>query len=149
MWLIVGQLPIKAAWRDAPFALWDFSQSNKYVRNFNLNWQFCFYELVKNTKSEYHHRILHIRISLGTKFQLKLTVLIFWTKFAQKRVFPIENRKSEQHHGILLIRISLGIKFHLKLTILIFWTKFAQKGQFQSKTKKVNSIIEFCIFELV
>ena len=28
--------------------------------------------------------ILRIRISLRTKFQLKLTILIFWTKFAQK-----------------------------------------------------------------
>ena len=39
---------------------------------------------VKNGKSEHHHCILHIGISLGTKFQLKLTNLIFWTKFAQK-----------------------------------------------------------------
>ena len=29
MWLIVGQLPIKAGWWDAPLALWDFSWSNK------------------------------------------------------------------------------------------------------------------------
>ena len=31
---------------------------------------------------------------------------------------------------------------------MTFWSKFAQKGYFRSKTKKVNSIIEFCIFEL-
>ena len=30
---------------------------------------------------------MHIRISLGTKFQLKLRILIFWTKFAQKEFF--------------------------------------------------------------
>ena len=29
MWLIVGQIPIKAGWWDASLALWDFSQSNK------------------------------------------------------------------------------------------------------------------------
>ena len=28
--------------------------------------------------SEQHHWILHIEISLGTKFQLKLTISIFW-----------------------------------------------------------------------
>ena len=39
-------------------------------------------------------------------------------------------------------------KFQLKMIILIFWTKFAQKGYFRSKTKKVNNIIGFCIFEL-
>ena len=44
--------------------------------------------------------------------------------------------------------ISLGTTFQLKLTILIFWTKFVQRKHFWSKTKKVNSIIEFCIFEL-
>ena len=43
-------------------------------------------------KSEHHHEILRIRISLGTKFQLKLTILIFLTKFVQKE-FPVENGK--------------------------------------------------------
>ena len=37
-------------------------------------------------------------------------------------------------------------KFSLKLTILTFGTKFYH---FRSKKKKVNTIIEFCIFELV
>ena len=60
----------------------------------------------------------------------------------------MENEKSEHHHSILHIRISLGIKFHLRLTILTIWTKFAPKGHFRSKTEKVNSIIEFWIFEL-
>ena len=32
---------------------------------------------VQNRKSEYHHRILPIQNSLGTKFQLKLTILNF------------------------------------------------------------------------
>ena len=36
---------------------------------------------IKNRKSGHHHWILHVRISVGTKFQLKLTILIFWTKF--------------------------------------------------------------------
>ena len=31
-------------------------------------------------KKENHHRILDIRNSLGTKFQLSLTILNFWTK---------------------------------------------------------------------
>ena len=42
--------------------------------------------MVKNEKSEHHHLILHIRIGLGTKFQLKLTILFFWTKFTKKKV---------------------------------------------------------------
>ena len=46
-------------------------------------------------------------------------------------------------------RVIVGTEFQLKLTILIFWTKFAQKGCFCSKTEKVNTTIDFCIFELV
>ena len=31
---------------------------------------------------EHNHLIQHIQISLNTQFNLKQTVLIFWTKFA-------------------------------------------------------------------
>ena len=50
--------------------------------------------LVSSRKSEYYHWILYIRISLGTKFQLKVTILIFWTKFAQKGELWSETEKS-------------------------------------------------------
>ena len=71
------------------------------VRNFSSNWQFWFFGPnlpkkvfpVKNRKSEHHHGILHIWISLGTKFQLKLIILSFWTKFTQKMYFQ---SKTEQ-----------------------------------------------------
>ena len=46
---------------------------------------------VENRKSEHHHEILDICISLDTKFQLKLIILRFQTKFTQKKVFPVEN----------------------------------------------------------
>ena len=40
--------------------------------------------------------MLHNQISLGAKFQLQQTILIFWTKFApQKRILPTKNRKNE------------------------------------------------------
>ena len=51
---------------------------------------------VENWKSENHHGILHILISLVSKCQLKLIILSFWTKFTQKKVFPVENRTSSQ-----------------------------------------------------
>ena len=44
---------------------------------------------------------------------------------------------------------TVGIKSQLTLTIFIFWTKFAQKEYFRSKTKKVKTTIEFCVFQLV
>ena len=84
---------------------------------------------------------------LWNKFQLKLTILIFWSKFTSKKILSAEDRKSELLDRILQIRISLGNKFQLKLTIFINWTKFAQKRYFWSKTEKVITTIEFGIFE--
>ena len=37
--------------------------------------------------------MLHIRISPGTKFRFKLTVLIFWTKFTQKGYLRSKSEK--------------------------------------------------------
>ena len=95
------------------------------------------------------HRILRIRISLGSRFQLQQTILIFWNRFPIKRILPFKNRKSEHHHWILHIWVGLSTKSQLKLKIFIFWTKFAQKGYFQSKADAMNISIEFCIFKLV
>ena len=103
---------------------------------------------LKNKKTEQPYWILHIWISVGTKFQLQLIILTFGLNLPQK---DISNQKqtNEYHHWILHVRIIVGTKFQFKVRILIFWTKFAQKGYFHWKTKKVNSIIEFCVFKLV
>ena len=90
-----------------------------------------------------------MKMIVGTKFQLKLTILIFWANFRQKKVFPAQNRKSEHHHWVLPIQISLRTKFHFKQTVLSCGTKFAQKECFWSETEKMNMTIEFCMFKLV
>ena len=74
--------------------------------------------LVQNRKIRHHHWILHIQISLSTKFQHKLIILIFWTKFASKKVFSVKMEKNEHHHCILHIHISISTNFQLKLSIL-------------------------------
>ena len=66
----------------------------------------------------------------------------------RKKVFRIKNRKSEHHHCILQIRISLGIKFHLKMTTFNFLDQISPNRVFLIWTEKVNSAIEFWIFEL-
>ena len=74
------------------------------VRNISSNWQFWFFELnlpkmvfpVKNRKCEHRDGILHIWISIGTKFQLKLIILSFWTKFTQKRYFQLKTEQAVQ-----------------------------------------------------
>ena len=57
-------------------------------------------------------------------------------------------KKSENDYWILHTLISMVIKFQPKLTILTFWTKYAKKGYFQFKIEKVNTTIDFSIFEL-
>ena len=74
------------------------------VQNFSSNWQFWFFGQdllkkifpIKNRKSEHRHGILHIWISLGTKFQLKLIILSFQTKFTQKRYFQLKTEQAVQ-----------------------------------------------------
>ena len=79
-----------------------------YVLNFSLNWRAWFIgpnftkkgaSALKQKTNEQHHRILHMRISLGTKFQVKLTFLIFLIKFVQKRTFRSKTEKSTFPHG--------------------------------------------------
>ena len=79
------------------------------VRNFSSNWQFWFFGPnlpkkvfpVKNSKCEHHQWILHIQISLGTRFQLKLTILIFLTRFTQKGFFWSKTEKVNTTYFLL------------------------------------------------
>ena len=74
------------------------------LQNFSSNWQFLSFGPnlpkklfpVEKRKNEHHHGILHIWISLGTKFQLKLIILSFWTKFTQKRYFQLKTEQTVQ-----------------------------------------------------
>ena len=65
-----------------------------WVPNISLNWQFFFDQIcptrvlpVSNKPTKNYHRILHIRIKLCIRFQLKLIILDFWTKFPEKGYF--------------------------------------------------------------
>ena len=59
---------------------------------------------VKNKKSEQNHWILHIWISLGTKFQLNWKFWFFGHQIYPKRTFMVQKSKTEHHHWILYIR---------------------------------------------
>ena len=74
----------------------------------------------------------------------------FWDKFPKKGIPPVKNTKKWTSLLNLHIWIGLSTNFQLKLTIAIFWAKFAKKITcFQSKTDKIDTTIEFCVFELV
>ena len=44
-------------------------------------------------QSEHYHQIRYIRNSLGTTFQLKLSIVNFWTKLTQKVYFQPKTEK--------------------------------------------------------
>ena len=50
---------------------------------------------------------------LGTKFQLKLTILNFRMKLTQRGYFQSTKENNENHHRILHIRTGLGSIFEL------------------------------------
>ena len=56
------------------------------------------YFLSKKEKNENYNQISHIQNNLGSEFQLQQTIFIFWNKFPQERLHPVENRKNEHHH---------------------------------------------------
>ena len=79
--------------------------------------------------------VLHIRISLCTKFQHAITILNFGTKVTQKRIY-FKIRKSEHHHWILHIWISLSTKFYSKQKTFEFWNQISPKRVFPVENGK-------------
>ena len=67
----------------------------------------------KTEKSEHHHWIQHVQISLRKRVQVKLTILFFRTKFSQKGYSRSKTGK---------VTIEFCIFELVKLIILIFWT---------------------------
>ena len=96
---------------------------------------------VEKWKSEHHYWFLHIWICQGTKFQLKLTVVIFWTKFTQKE-YLLKIGKKWTTYEFCIFQISRHQTSASRI-------KFVPKWYFQSKTENVNSTTQFCIFKLV
>ena len=93
----------------------------------------------KTEKNEQHHRILHIQVSLCTKFQLKLIILIFFFfyQICPKREFPVENGK--RHLCVRSFRT--GTDRHndllMSLLLLVAETKSAVKKQFFKKNLRL------------
>ena len=87
---------------------------------------------------------LAIRISLGSKFQLKLAVLIFWTRFAQKGYFWSKTAKVNtiielcilELEYILRITISVKNKFYPLIKLMTY-------PHFKTKSPKFHNVILF------
>ena len=61
---------------------------------------------------------MHTGISLGTKCQLKLTILIFWTKSAKKMCFQFQTEKVKITTEFYIFELVLVPNFNVNC---IFW----------------------------
>ena len=85
---------------------------------------------LKNRKRHHHQWTVYFRISLGNKFQLKVTILILWTKFAQKRYFWWKTEKVNITIEICLFELVWIPNFNVNWQFLFFGGKLATKGCF-------------------
>ena len=103
--------------------------------------------LVNNRKSEHHLWILHIWISLGTKFKLKIKFLIFWTKFVHKEFFRW--KWTEVNITIKFYILKLVKVPNLSLICQFWFLKLnLNKKVFLVKKRKRKHTIAFYIFQL-
>ena len=127
-------------------------QKRSTTKKRNITIEFCIFEIVQvpNLSLNFwtrltqkgngnHHRILHIRISLSSKFQLQQTILTFWNEFHIKRIPLVKTEK---------MNITIAIpNFSLKKQFSLFCTNFPKKDTFSLK-HETNMTIEFSVFEL-
>ena len=130
-----------------------------FLPSFSVNWYFWFFGpnfsktdvfgIKHNNLWTTPHWILNIWISLANKFQLKLKILIFDTKFVQRGFFPSNTKKVNSAMEFCIFELVYVLNLSLNWYFLIFWTKFAKKTFFPFKTDKVKSAIDLCISQLV
>ena len=99
---------------------------------FAPKWEFP----AKSKKSEHHHWILHIWISLGTKFQLKLIILTSWTKFAQKGYFQSKIKKVNNITEFCIFQLLYVSSVILNWQFWHFGSNLPKKGISNWKRKK-------------
>ena len=78
---------------------------------------------------------IELWISLGTKFQVKLKILFFWTKFAQKEYSWSKTEKVNIVIEFCIFKLVWVPNFSLDLTIGFFGPNFPKKGVSSLKLK--------------
>ena len=95
----------------------------------------------KKQKSEHNHWILYIGICLGTKFQLKLTVLTFLTEVTQEKYFLLKMQKVNTSFEFCIFKLVCVPNFILNKQFWILGSYLPKMGK--------NIRIHFYIFKLV
>ena len=84
---------------------------------------------------EHHHWILHIRITLGNKFHVKLKILIFWIKFALKEYFRSKMEKVNITIAFCIFELVWVPNFNLQKQFWILESNLPKKCIFGRKQK--------------
>ena len=132
-----------------------FCIRNFLAPNFSKKWQFWFFvrnfpeNAIKNRKIEHGHGVLHIRMSVGTKFHWQQTVLKY--SFCPKTLylFLVKNRKTEQLHLILHKGICLSTKLSYLPKVDIFdeWASLLNSAYSNKSTSTDIICLQFNVFQ--
>ena len=95
----------------------------------------------KKEINENHHRILNIRIKLGSKFQLEQKILIFWNNFLKKEYFQSKTEKLNISIGLFIFELVKVPDFSLNRQIWIFGPNLPKKGF--SSLKQIKCCMSF------
>ena len=88
------------------------------VPNFSLNWKFrCFGPTLATSRNwkkwtPQLNSAYWNRISLVTKFQLKLPIFMFWTKFIQKGYFRLKTEKVNMTIEFCILKLVTVLQLH-------------------------------------
>ena len=104
---------------------WRSSEIRKHWENLKTSWNYC--------------------PVLSRPLDMKILSVLVKIELFRSAVFHLNFRVCLKY----FVNDCVGTKFQFKRTYLIFWIKFSWKRYFLSKTEKVNTTMEFCIFELV
>ena len=91
-----------------------------------------------------------LKISITTKRQIKLTILIFFTNLAREGIFLYKNENVNTAFQYRIFKFVYVTNLNLYIRILMFWTKKGYlEGYLEYNKEKVNTNIELNIFQVV
>ena len=94
---------------------WSKYKISAWNNNFDFLEQLCPKTVLPpKNRGEHHYWVLHCQISLITKLQLETTILIFSSKFEQKRYFGSKPRNVSMTIELCIFRLVYILNFSLK-----------------------------------
>ena len=107
--------------------------------SFGPNFEKNGYFWSKSEKVNKAIEFFHVRLCLRTKFHLKLTTLIFWTKYAQKEYFQSKTKKLNSTIEFFIFKLFWVPKFNLKSQFWYFGPNLPKQAISHRKWNKLTA----------